>query len=138
MHHRAAHPRQLNGALQRALAATGFNHHVVSAGRDDGVDALTSFVLVQVARFYGDLRGTQLLSRRGRENADGTRTNDGDPGLRADLTLVAAVPCHARRLHQRCVGDLEAWWQRHEYVAWSSEPLAHPTRTEHPWRGRSC
>jgi len=59
--------------LQRALAAAGFDHHVVPARRHDGTDALPSFVLVRVARLHGDLRCTHLLGRRGHEDTDGAR-----------------------------------------------------------------
>src|SRR6202022_2752070 len=136
--HRAADPGQLDRALQGALAAAGFDHHVVPAARwDDGVDGLTSLVLVRVARLPGDLRSTHLLGRRGGEDTDGTRSNDGDAGLRADLALVAAVPGHAPRLYQRGIGDIEARRQGHQHVAGRPEPLAHATRTEHPGCRRS-
>jgi hypothetical protein len=134
VHHRATHPCQLDGALQRALAAAGFDHHVVPARRHDGTDALTSFVLVRAARLHGDLRRTHLLGRGGGEDTDGTRSDDGDPGLRADLTLVTAVPGHTPRLHQRRVGDVEARRQRHEHVTRRPEPLAAlPSPDVLPW-----
>jgi hypothetical protein len=37
-------------------------------------------VLVRVARLHGDLGRTHLLGRGGREDTDGTRSDDGDPG----------------------------------------------------------
>jgi hypothetical protein len=108
VHYRATHPRQLDGALQRALAAARFNHHVVPARRHQGANAFTSVVLVRVAGLHGDLGRTHLLGRGGREDTDGARSDNGDSGLRTDLTLVAAVPGHAPRLHERRVGDVEA------------------------------
>ena len=136
MHHRATHPRQLDGAVQSAFAAAGFDHNVVPARRHDSSDALTSFVLVRVARFHRDLRRTHLLGRRRRENSGGTGSDNGDPALRSDLTLVAAVPGNARRLDKRCVGDVQSRRQRHEHMARRPELLAHAAWAKHPGRRR--
>jgi hypothetical protein len=100
MHDQAADPRQLNGAVQCVLAASGLDNHVVFEGRDNRTDALTSIVLMRVASLDGDFSGIHPLRRCGGEDADGASTYDRDAGVRADSALVAAVPCHTRRLDE--------------------------------------
>src|SRR4051794_19033324 len=85
------HPRQFDSPVQGALAAPGFHDHVVPAGWQDTSDALICFVLVRVARLYGDVHRPHLLDRSRGENTDSAPSDDSDAGLRADLTLVAAV-----------------------------------------------
>ena len=131
MHNGSTYRRQLDGAVQRALAAAGFDHHVVVAGGFDGCDAFTSFVLVRVTSLHSDLGRTHLLGGGRREDADGTCSNDCDTGLPSNLTLVTAVPSDACGLHETGVGDVEAGRQRHKDVVGCSEVLAHTAWTEH-------
>jgi len=75
----ATHPRQFDGAVQRTLASADLDDDVVVTRGQHSSDALPRHVLVRMSRLDGDLCRTHPLGRRRRENADGTRTDDGDP-----------------------------------------------------------
>ena len=65
--------------MQRTLSSAGLDDDVVVTRRQHSPDALPGFVLVGMPCLDGYLRRTHPLGRRRRENADGTRTDDGDP-----------------------------------------------------------